>query len=169
MQLKLDQHSPIYMQIIDEFKRQIARGELRPGDRIPSQRELAMMIQVNPNTVQRAYREMELMGITETLRGQGTFITRDPARVAEIRREMAGRALVGFVREMHALGYDCEEMVSMVRGTYREVIGDAAPRGFSERAAGKVEVPAQGLGDGTPGTKVQPNREGGEPHGHGGL
>ncbi|MFO7311746.1 MAG: GntR family transcriptional regulator, partial [Bacillota bacterium] len=52
MKLKLDQHSPIYLQIIDEFKRQIARGDLRPGDRIPSQRELAMMVQVNPNTVQ---------------------------------------------------------------------------------------------------------------------
>jgi len=129
MQLKLDQHAPIYMQIIDEFKRQIARGDLRPGDRIPSQRELATMVQVNPNTVQRAYREMELMGITETLRGQGTFITSDPVRLAEIRREMAGRALVGFVREMHALGYGCEEMVAMVRGTWEQVVGAAGAGG----------------------------------------
>lgn len=128
MKLKLDQHSPIYLQIIDEFKRQIARGDLRPGDRIPSQRELAMMVQVNPNTVQRAYREMELMGITETLRGQGTFITQDPERLAAIRREMASRALVGFVQEMHALGYGRDEMIEMVRGTWDELFAaQAAP------------------------------------------
>lgn len=124
MQLRLDQHSPIYQQIIDEFKRAIARGELGPGDRIPSQRELASMVQVNPNTVQRAYREMEQMRITETLRGQGTFIVNDAGLVASIRREMAGRALVAFVQEMHSLGYGCDEMAEMVRSTYRQVIED---------------------------------------------
>ena len=97
MQLRLDQHSPIYQQIIDEFKRAIARGELKPGDRIPSQRELASMVQVNPNTVQRAYREMGQLGITETLRGQGTFVTQDAGLVDSVRREMAERALVSFV------------------------------------------------------------------------
>lgn len=122
MRLNLDQHSPIYRQIIDEFKRSIARGDLRPGDRIPSQRELAAMVKVNPNTVQRAYREMEQEGVTETLRGQGTFISTEPGLLAAIRREMAGRALAGFVREMHALGFGCEEMTEMVRSAYRQVI-----------------------------------------------
>jgi len=122
MRFKLDQQSPIYQQIIDEFKRSIARGELKPGDRIPSQRELASMVQVNPNTVQRAYREMEQLRITETLRGQGTFITNDAGLVASIRREMAERALVAFVQEMHALGYGCDEMAAMVRSTYQQVI-----------------------------------------------
>ncbi|HLT59421.1 MAG TPA: GntR family transcriptional regulator [Limnochordales bacterium] len=152
MQLKLDQHSPIYMQIIDEFKRQVARGDLRPGDRIPSQRELAAMVQVNPNTVQRAYREMELMGITETLRGQGTFITRDPERVAQIRREMADRALAGFVREMHALGYGCEEMVAMVRGAYERIVGET---GAGPHAGALAEGHQAGRG--------------GEPHGDRGV
>lgn len=123
MRLKLDQHTPIYQQIVDEFKRSIARGELKPGDRIPSQRELATMVQVNPNTVQRAYREMEQARITESLRGQGTFITNDPGLVDGIRKEMAGRALVAFVREMHSLGFECDEMAEMVRATYRQVIG----------------------------------------------
>lgn len=122
MQLRLDQHSPIYQQIIDEFKRSIARGDLKPGDRIPSQRELATMVQVNPNTVQRAYREMEQEGLTETLRGQGTFVTSDAGIVAKVRREMAERALDGFVREMHALGFGCDEMAEMVRRAYRQVI-----------------------------------------------
>lgn len=123
MQLRLDQNSPIYQQIIDEFKRSIARGDLKPGDRIPSQRELATTVQVNPNTVQRAYREMEQEGITETLRGQGTFITSDTSIVARVRREMAERALAGFVREMHSLGFGCDEMAEMVRSAYQQLFG----------------------------------------------
>ena len=129
MQLKLDQHSPIYQQIIDEFKRSIARGALRPGDRIPSQRELATMVQVNPNTVQRAYREMELEGITETLRGQGTFVSTDPGLVERLRQEMAERALVAFVREMGSLGFGVDEMTEMVRRTHEKVAAGGDPGG----------------------------------------
>lgn len=121
MKLRLDQNSPIYQQIIDEFKRAIARGDLKPGDRIPSQRELAMMVRVNPNTVQRAYREMEQARITQTLRGQGTFVCDDPDLVPKLRREMASRALVAFVQEMRALRFDREETVQLVRETYDQL------------------------------------------------
>lgn len=129
MQLKLDQGSPIYQQIIDEFKRSIARGDLGPGDRIPSQRELATMIRVNPNTVQRAYREMEQERIAETLRGQGTFVTNDPDLVTRIRREMAERALVSFVQEMHSLGYTKEAMTRLVGEAYDRVVQGGDVRG----------------------------------------
>lgn len=121
MQLKLDQGSPIYQQIIDEFKRSIARGELEPGDRIPSQRELATMIRVNPNTVQRAYREMEQERIAETLRGQGTFICDDPVLVGRIRREMADRALFSFVQEMRSLGFTRDDMMRLVGETHDRI------------------------------------------------
>ena len=114
-----------------------------------------MMVQVNPNTVQRAYREMELMGITETLRGQGTFITQDPERLAAIRREMAGRALVGFVQEMRALGYGRDEMIELVRGTWDEVFGAQAAQ--SQQGA----LPRHAAQSQRPGT------EGGESHGDG--
>lgn len=168
MQLKLDQHSPIYQQIVDEFKRAIARGELKPGDRIPSQRELATMVQVNPNTVQRAYREMEQARITETLRGQGTFITNDPGLVAGIRREMAGQALVAFVREMHSLGFECDEMTEMVRSTYRHVIGtergqEAAAESESNELGSEASGPSSASEERQ---QAHPNGEGGEPDGH---
>src|SRR5690606_11556689 len=129
MELKLDQASPIYQQIIDEFKRSIARGDLGPGDRIPSQRELATMIQVNPNTVQRAYREMEQERIAETLRGQGTFITDDPDLVTRVRKEMAERALVSFVQEMHSLGYGKEAITDLVVEAYDRVVQGGGARG----------------------------------------
>ena len=129
MQMRLDQNSPIYQQIIDEFKRSIARGDLNPGDRIPSQRELATMAQVNPNTVQRAYREMEQAKITETLRGQGTFVCNDPDLVTSIRREMAERALTHFVHEMRELGFTCEQMTQMVQLTYAQLDEGGERRG----------------------------------------
>lgn len=105
MRLEFDPSRPIYQQIIDEFKRAIARGDLNPGERIPAQRELAQAAGVNPNTVQRAYREMEHMGIVETLRGQGTFIRQDTEILDSIRDEMAQIAVDSFVDEMRGLGY----------------------------------------------------------------
>ena len=72
MQFDFDPALPIYQQIIDAFRRAIARGQLAPGDRIMSQRELAQIARVSPNTAKRAYREMEQMGLTETIRGQGS-------------------------------------------------------------------------------------------------
>ena len=114
MKLLLDQNQPIYLQIIDEIKRSLARGDLKPGDRIPSQRELAEMAHVNPNTVQRAYREMEQADLVETLRGQGTFVKKDENLVESIRREMADQSLSSFVKEMQGLGYTLNEIVHLV-------------------------------------------------------
>ena len=95
---------PIYLQIIEEFKRQIATGALKPGDKVPSQRELAAQLKVNANTVQRAYREMEILGLVETLRGQGTFIRQVQEIVEETRSEMLTDLVDDFVRSMQALG-----------------------------------------------------------------
>lgn len=111
---------PIYLQIIDEVKRAVARLALKPGDRIPSQRELAQTLRVNPNTVQRAFREMEVLGLVETARGEGTFIKDNPVLLARLRSEMARDAVLTFVREIRGLGIDEEEAVEMVRATFRE-------------------------------------------------
>lgn len=118
MRLVLDPSRPIYQQIIDEIRRRIARGDLSPGERIPSQRELAQMAQVNPNTIQRAYREMEQSGLVETLRGQGTFVRNDASMVAGIRQEMADVALTAFVQEMKALGYTLQATLKLVQEAY---------------------------------------------------
>lgn len=111
---RLDPSRPIYMQIIERVKEALARGVLSPGDQIPSQRELAQLIRVNPNTVQRAYREMEHMGLVETARGTGTFITLDPSRVAELREEMAQEALAQFLRTLRDLGFSDAEIARRV-------------------------------------------------------
>lgn len=65
---------PIYAQIIDGFKEQIATGVLRPGDKLPSVRELAAGLAINPNTIQRSYRRLELEGWIATVPGKGCFV-----------------------------------------------------------------------------------------------
>jgi len=65
---------PIYTQIVENFRKQIAAGVLQPGDKLPSVRELAARLSINPNTIQRAYRELEQQGVIETLPGKGCFV-----------------------------------------------------------------------------------------------
>ena len=65
---------PIYIQIIDNIRSQIAAGILQPGDKLPSVRELATQLSINPNTIQRAYREMEANGMIQTVPGKGCFV-----------------------------------------------------------------------------------------------
>jgi GntR family transcriptional regulator len=115
--LNFDLAKPIYLQIIDEFKRAMARGEILPGDRIPSIREMAEQIKVNPNTVQRAYQEMERLHLTETFRGLGVYVRNDPDLLNRIRDEMAREALAIFMGEMTALGFKPSEILALVTNT----------------------------------------------------
>lgn len=112
--MNFDTAQPIYRQIIDDFRKKMIRGELKNGDRIPSQREYAEMARVNPNTVQRAYREMEAMHMVETLRGQGTFVSADEAMLASMKEDMAQSILNHFVAEMNALGYRDRDLIKIL-------------------------------------------------------
>lgn len=117
MRIDFDLSRPIYQQIIDEIKRALARGEMAPGDKLPSHRDMAQQSKVNPNTVQHAYREMELEGLVETLRGQGTFIRRDPDLVPRVQDEMASSAVSRFLLEMESLGYSAQDIATCVLRT----------------------------------------------------
>jgi Predicted transcriptional regulators len=114
MNLNFDLAKPIYLQIVDEIKRAIARDELQAGARLPSIREMAEQIKVNPNTVQRAYQEMERLQLTETARGQGVFVRNNPSLLLNIRDDMAQEALQNFLGEMKALGYKPSEILTLV-------------------------------------------------------
>lgn len=108
-----------YQQLIDTIKRSVVRGDLVPGDRIPSQRELAQEARVNPNTVQRAYREMEQSGLVQTLRGMGTFIGGNPALLQQLRQEMAAEAVQRFIQDMRALGIDDQQILTLAANGLR--------------------------------------------------
>ncbi|WP_067726967.1 GntR family transcriptional regulator [Oceanobacillus damuensis] len=103
---------PIYQQLAERMKRQIIRGELSPGDKLPSVRETGLEVNVNPNTVQRTYRELESMEIVETKRGQGTFVTENQSTLDSLREEMKTKAITEFVQGMQEMGYLDEEIQS---------------------------------------------------------
>ena len=109
---------PIYEQVIEEIKKEIVRGELKAGSKLPSQRKLARRIDVNPNTVQRAYREMEQRGLVETKRGRGTFIKDDDQVMVEIKTEMAETAVFNFIEEMLSLGFKKENILNKVEANF---------------------------------------------------
>lgn len=126
--MDFDNSQPIYMQIIDQYKKSIIRKELKEGDKIPSQREYAQMVRVNPNTVQRAYREMENMNMVETLRGQGTFIAAGEKMREQMTKEMADNLMKHFVSEMRSLGYENTVMVKMLQNELNSLEGEEVDR-----------------------------------------
>ena len=79
---------PIYVQIMDRFREQISAGILEPGDKLPSVRELAVQLSINPNTIQRSYRMLEAEGWIATVPGKGCFVSGLPAYTADQRREL---------------------------------------------------------------------------------
>lgn len=115
MKVNFDASQPIYEQIIDEVKKMLVRGELNPGDKLPSQREMANRIEVNPNTIQRAYREMEILDLVETRRGRGTFIKEDDSMITDIKDGMAKDAAFKFLQEMRSLGFTTDEILKWVK------------------------------------------------------
>lgn len=122
MNIDFNASKPIYEQVIAEIKKQIARGEIKPGDKLPSQRELAKDIQVNPNTIQRAYREMELLDLVETKRGRGTFIKDDDKVIKEINKQMAHTAVQRFIDEMVSIGFEKEEVINLLKSEFERRI-----------------------------------------------
>jgi len=125
--MEFDLARPIYQQIIDHYKKMMIRGELRQGDKILSQREYAEKEKTNPNTVQRAYREMESMKLVETVRGQGTFVCISPEQLTMIRHEMAGAVMESCVVEMKALGFTDGEIRERLDGALqakKEAVND---------------------------------------------
>jgi len=105
---------PIYVQIGVRVKEQLARGDLVPGEKLPSARDLAALLSVNPNTVAHAYERLEADGVIETKRGLGTFI-REDAPVAGTKKETLDAAARRFVNDTHRLGVSVEEAVSALK------------------------------------------------------
>ena len=102
--LAFDDRMPIYRQIILQFNRAFVRGDIKPGGRIPSIRELSSLLRVNTNTIARVYQELERDRSISSKRGTGYFFTEDMDMIEKIRRELAFDSLRRFVEEMRALG-----------------------------------------------------------------
>ncbi|MCF0134679.1 MAG: GntR family transcriptional regulator [Blautia sp.] len=106
---------PIYLQVITWIKMDIISGVLKPGEKLPSGRDLALKYSINPNTANRVYKEMEAQGICFTRRGLGTFVTEDPALIMKIKKEMSLQYLHYFLKGMERLGINAEECIELIR------------------------------------------------------
>ncbi|ULQ60713.1 GntR family transcriptional regulator [Brucepastera parasyntrophica] len=115
-----DPNIPIYFQIINAIKQKIVAGLIKPGERLPSVREYAEELSVNPNTVQRAYQELEREGITETKRGMGSFITENESLIPSIRKEMAKSLTRTFIKGMTALSFTKQEILQELANQLEE-------------------------------------------------
>ena len=106
----------IYVQIMDEIKRAVVLGTVKPDDPLPSVRQLASELRVNPNTVQQAYRELERDGLVYVRRGQGTFVSADGAgETGKERRDLAGMVAARALREAYRNGLTVAELVEAIR------------------------------------------------------
>ena len=137
MLITLDPHDarPLYLQIMDEVRRALVVGTLRPDDPVPSVRELAAQLVINPRTVSQAYHELEREGVLYVRRGQGTFVApRAQIDRARLAREVARRALLDARRN----GLGLEELVM----TIREVAADEAQQTAVSARDAKAEEPS---------------------------
>jgi GntR family transcriptional regulator len=118
MDINFNNRDPVYLQIIRYFKEKIAIGELQPGEGIPSRRELANQMKVNPNTAQRAYKEMEQQGLIYTERNQPSKITTDTEILSSVREELLIEAVDLFVTSVRSINVPVEELLELVRAKY---------------------------------------------------
>jgi len=115
---RLDLHSgvPVYRQLIDQVQAGIASGTLTVGDRLPTVRQAAVDLEVNPNTIMRAYREMEIRGVLETQQGTGTFIARKQIKRSEVERQRQLQQLAGEVAaRAGAAGFSLTEIIEALK------------------------------------------------------
>ncbi len=106
-----DDPRPLYIQIMDEVRRSIVNGIMGQGDSLPSVRDLAGELRVNPNTVQQAYRELERDGVVYVRRGQGTYVSPD-ADTGEIRDRVLGELADRVLREAARSGVTRAELIA---------------------------------------------------------
>ena len=111
--------SPIYLQVINELKKRMVKGELKPGEKMPSNRELAVLFKVNLNTAARIYREMESMGLCYTKRGIGTFVSEEDDMISGLKKEMAEELVRNFMQEMEDLGFQKGDIIDRI-ADYKE-------------------------------------------------
>lgn len=122
--IKIDPRSstPIYEQIELGIKELILKGALKPNDKLPSVREMAGILTINPNTISKAYGELEREGIIETLRGRGTFVTDSyKGRVDEKKMESIGLELRKLILEANYSGLTKEDFMKLVIETFEKL------------------------------------------------
>lgn len=117
MAWELNSDRPIYAQILEKLQVRIVCGTYKPGEWLPSVRDLAAEASVNPNTMQRAFTELERSGLVITQRNMGRVVTQDVQLIEAAKHRMAVTQMNSFFENMHQLGYSDGEIISLVNQT----------------------------------------------------
>ena len=118
--MALDSGRPIYAQIIERVQLDIITGRYKPGEKLPSVRELASEVAVNPNTMQKALSELEQSGLLYTQRTSGRFITEDTELIHRIKNDLATMQVREFIRKMRQIGLGDNEILQLINTIMKE-------------------------------------------------
>lgn len=118
--MEFNNNLPIYVQIMNLLKTKIVSGEINGGDKLPSVRELSKEFKVNPNTIQRAYQELEREEFVFTQRGTGTFVTENFDALQNLKKSMATGLIDQFFIEMKNLGFKPNEIKELMSERFKE-------------------------------------------------
>ncbi len=119
MPWNLTSDRPIFMQIIEIIQLEIISGKYRPGDKLPSVRDLASEAAVNPNTMQKALSELERSGLVYSQRTSGRFITEDVKMIEELKSSLTKEKIHEFLENMQKLGFQKEETIRLMMETLK--------------------------------------------------
>lgn len=114
MAWNLDSDRPIFLQIVERIQMDIISGRYSPGDKLPSVRDLAGEAAVNPNTMQKAFQELERTGLVHSVRTSGRYITEDTTMIEALKTSLAKEKIHDFLELMKNLGYKDEEILSLM-------------------------------------------------------
>ena len=120
MAWNLDSDRPIYAQLLERIQLQIVSGIYAPGDKLPSVRDLAAEDSVNPNTMQKAFAELERRGLIETKRTSGRFVTEDKNMITQIRTQLAKEEINAFIAKMKELGFEKKDIITLLSAAAEE-------------------------------------------------
>ena len=120
MAWNLDSDRPIYAQLLERIQLQIVSGTYGPGDKLPSVRELAAEASVKPNTMQKAFAELERSGLIVTKRTSGRFVTEDKDMITQIRTQLAKEEALSFIEKMKELGFEKNDILALLSAVAEE-------------------------------------------------
>ena len=113
--MKFEDNIPIYQQIIEFIKLKLITKEWEAEQKLPSVRDMAVQLGVNPNTIQRAYMELEREEYIYSKRGMGNFVTGDNKKIESLSEKAAEKIVNDFIREMKKMGFNTEDIISLIK------------------------------------------------------
>lgn len=120
MSWELNNDRPIYAQIVERIQIRIVSGFYPTGSKLPSVRELAAEAGVNPNTMQKAFMELERSGLLTTMRTSGRIVTEDEMMIREVKETIAKQEIEQFFKKMREIGFSQEQTMDLAKSVYKE-------------------------------------------------